>query len=65
MIDLKPCPFCGCKSVEIQEVCEGSYEKTTAAYVICDACCAQGPECNTIDEAQWQWNQPARDLVHS
>lgn len=56
-----PCPFCGCHSVEVQEIMDGWSEVTTAAYVVCDACAAQGPEHNSIAEAVWQWNQPTRD----
>lgn len=40
---------------------DGWSEVTTAAYVVCDACAAQGPEHTTVDEAAWQWNQPTRD----
>lgn len=61
MSELKPCPFCGCKSVWTQEIIDGFGDAVTSAYVACDACCAQGPECNSVDEAEWQWNQPTRD----
>jgi len=61
MIKLKPCPFCGCKSVSYE-----TNQGTKWGFAVCDQCRACGPEVrtsyNTSENAEWhiqaniEWN---------
>lgn len=55
---LKPCPFCGSKSVTVCELYPSSYAR-------CRACGAEGSLCSSRDEAAAVWNRrtDAKELV--
>ena len=50
MEELKPCPFCGSKSVTVCELYPSSYAR-------CRACGAEGSLCSSHDEAAAVWNR--------
>ena len=55
---LLACPFCRCESVQqrVEEYCAGEW------YVVCEACRATGPRCDTEERARWYWNQSSARL---
>lgn len=62
MTDLLPCPFCKLQAgLFVQEIVDGN-DVTTAAYVKCDACEAQGPECRAVADAEAMWNKAPQPL---
>lgn len=53
--ELKPCPFCGSKEVEV-------YRPEAAAWsavITCNACMAWGPEAKENEDAAERWNSRA------
>lgn len=56
MIELKPCPFCGCHEVDV--ICYG--ERFIAE---CCACLCAGPLKDTDSEATAAWNSRVRDVA--
>ena len=52
MVDLKPCPFCGCDRIEVRYLC-------IRPYVICMRCHAQIPCYNNYAKAKEAWNRRA------
>ena len=53
---LKPCPFCTCKSVELESVEDGD-GRFICAYVECPACLARGPQEQILENAIDFWNE--------
>lgn len=63
MSELLPCPFCKHSTpLFVQEIVDGN-DRTIAAYVKCDACDTQGPECASLIEAHKTWNDGLLDGV--
>lgn len=58
MEELKPCPFCGSKSVTVCELYPSSYAR-------CLACGAEGSLRSSYDEAAAAWNRrvKAKELI--
>ncbi len=52
MTELKPCPFCGSKEVEMQG-------NSHHSWVVCDNCSTEGPVAPSQDEAVERWNERA------
>jgi Lar family restriction alleviation protein len=55
MADLKPCPFCGC-SVSILS------ERRDYIAIYCKGCRADGPICDSWEQAISAWNRRAQDV---
>lgn len=55
-MNLFPCPFCS-KPAALWTETDGN-DVTTDAWVECDSCHAQGPKCDTEDQAGERWNVP-------
>lgn len=54
-MELKPCPFCGSKEVEIWHDCIAG-GVIVKAYCVCNDCGTGGPTTETAEEAAAQWN---------
>jgi Lar family restriction alleviation protein len=54
--ELKPCPFCGCKNINLIDYHGG------IVFVQCDDCCATFPHFDTKEEAINAWNRRANDV---
>ena len=58
-IELKPCPFCGgSKHIRIEEP-----TRSSAAWVVCEGCWAEGPVGQTKERAAERWNAAPRAEV--
>jgi len=57
-MEIKPCPFPSCKSIDVR--LRGRMHETNP-YVECLRCDARGPRSRTIDEAVELWNELPRD----
>ena len=55
MAELKPCPFCGGKDLQVVNVYGEDY------YVDCQTCTTCGPSADTYEEAIEAWNRRAED----
>lgn len=55
-VQLKPCPFCTCKAVELETVEDGD-GNLLCAHVECPACLARGPQEALIQNAVVFWNE--------
>lgn len=55
MNELKPCPFCGSKDVEVTAFLPFGYPGISKV-VTCDNCGCQGPLSSTETEAIEKWN---------
>ncbi len=58
-IELKPCPFCACEAVELNDL--SRYFDSRFA-VECSNCEAIGSPCDFQNDAVWAWNyRPNQD----
>ena len=60
MVELKPCPFCGCKARSKTHI-SGKWKKTNWFYVVCSACGSRTSISDVKEEAEEAWNRRAED----
>lgn len=56
--ELKPCPFCGSRDIEIHENKEGGF--LYCIYILCLCCLARGPSTWEESVAIKKWNEVKR-----
>ena len=54
MDKLKPCPFCGCKNINVEKI-----GNTEGFYLTCPECEIEQPIYSTLNEAIEAWNRRA------
>lgn len=60
-MELKPCPFCGSRDVEMFDAGGDPYS-FSMLYVHCNNCNADSKMCDSIDDAVAAWNRRAIDV---
>ena len=59
--NLKPCPFCGSRDVDVFDA-GGEPYGPSQPYVHCNNCCADSKMCDSLDKAIAAWNRRAIDV---